>query len=218
MSCYSNQTASGETTETTSSSSSSSIEYNDSFKLVAKLSDSVKTIIKNSANTYGVDWIWLAVIAYLESKFNVNSGNSLGYRGLFAFSSKTMCKGKSVNSPQDQSDCAANNLKNEVSKAKSKWNLSDEDSHLYALLSHNAGNGASAFFMEKAQNPKSISNAITVIKTIPSSQFIVGGKIPYNLDKCYFKGSGRPIKRDEIVNYIKDAKSIYMAIKKQYGS
>ena len=214
--CYPSQTAAVNNDTNTNIS----IDYNKNYIVSGKLTEDLISQFKTSAEKYNIDWRWLATIASMESGLNPKQGCTGCCCGMFEFARKYWPPYPECGTTNDfnnwrkQSDCTALIFKKESDIVKNKYKCDDETSNLYALCSHNAGNAAAAFFMQKT-SVKNINSLIYTIKTVPQSEFSKSIKGAYSLDKSAFKKGG-PIKRDEIINYMIKGKSIYMSLCKKY--
>lgn len=182
----------------------SGVGYVKNYK-IAPLNNHLITMFKDSANFYHIDWRWLAAFAAVESGFNVYAFNkNSGYYGLFQFKQSTMCKGKSVTNPREQCECTASNIVDRIDELKKKYkNVDEETCYLYAAVAHNAGNGAAAFFMNRAK-VKNIGGIINVLK---NDSMINWPKHWYKLTSA---------KRKEISEYPIKIKSAYITICSKY--
>lgn len=217
--CYENQVAANGSTlnNNETSAQSISVDYDRNYKVSGALTKEIIEQLKKSAQKYGVDWRWLATIASLENALNPNAGCKGCCCGMFAFARQYWppspeCKGNILDW-RLQCDCTAVIFKQQIDEVKKKYGCDDENCNLYALCSHNCGCGAAAFFMRKATS-KNINGMMYVIKNVPQSEFSKI-KAGYSLDKSAFR-EGKPIKRDEIYNYVVKGKSTYMALCAKY--
>lgn len=202
MSCLYNQKAGGEDYD--------KIRVDEKWCASGNLSDKLVQLFKQKAQTYELDWKWLAALAWVESNWRIDVQNSLGYYGLFQFLDKNLNDGVksgekrySLKSPEDQTEVAAKNMKKRREFAKKKG-MGEEDSYLYAGMAHNCGSAGAQFLLEKS-SPKTVYQMTRIERVLPASMFT-------------YKFMSSTAKRKEISEYPYKMKSAYESICKKYAS
>ncbi len=198
MSCYTTELASG---ANVNQQEVSEVSTKQKWHVGGSLTDDLIALFKEKAQKYGLDWKWLAALAYVESNWRTNVKNQYGYYGLFQFRESTIDKGYSIYKPEDQTEIAAKNMSAAKNKANG-YGMTNEDCYLYAGMSHNCGIGGAQFLLGKA-SPKNVFQMVQVELTLPDSEF-----------KYKFMSSSA--KRKEISEYPSKMKSAYVSICAKY--
>ena len=135
------------------------------WKSSGKLTQELITCMKKHAQNFGIDWKWLAALSNAESTWNIrNPINKKGYGGLFSYNESYMSSGhNNVFSYDDQTYCAAKDMKRRLKDAKDKYNMTGEEAYLYACIAHNMGDGGVKSVMKDTQ-PKTIQSLINTMK------------------------------------------------------
>lgn len=197
---------------------SSSVETDAKYYTGGKLNDNLKNLFKQKATKYGIDWKWLAALAWKESRWNSNIGNGYGYSfsGLFQYNSKSIgfADGRrlNVNNPEDQAEAAARDLK-QNRQTGLKNGLSEEESYLYAAICHNAGVGGAKWAFENA-SPKNIRGMQNALLNCDGGYGFHGQKVRW-LKKMSDKEARR--QSQEKVEFPVGVKSAYIDISKKYS-
>lgn len=174
--------------------------------------DDVMAVIKAKAQKYGIDWRWLAAMAYVESNLVTNARNSKGYCGLFQWNENRKdiahILGKDVSDIGNiydvdlQTEASAKRMAANVNDSRYKG-LNGDDCYLYAGICHNAGEGGAGFILSRSM-PKTVRQMSKTIMNVPSSE------IKWDWMK-------KKEKRDEISTYPQKMKAAYDSIVKKYG-
>lgn len=143
-------------------------ETDPNWKSSGKLTQELITCMKKHAQNFGVDWKWLAALANVESTWNIRAKNKYGFYGLFQYQQKYMNdKTKKVDSYDDQTYCAARDMKRRLKDAKDKYNMTGEEAYLYACIAHNTGDGGAQEILEHSKQ-KTIQGMVNAVKTFKS--------------------------------------------------
>lgn len=170
------------------------------FKVSGSLSNDLIILFKNAANSNKLDWRYLAALSYAESEWNTTAKNKKsGYYGLFQFKQDTMCSG-SVYRVEDQTNCAASNMRSNINFAKKKG-MDDKNAFMYATIAHNTGPGAAQSLLDKAST-KDVNGMLNAERNLPASELTWGSAE----------------KRVEIVNHPKKCWKAYEDLCKKYPS
>lgn len=171
------------------------------WKSSGKLTQELIACMKKHAQNFGIDWKWLAALSNAESTWNTVIKNKYGYCGLFQYKQQTMNdKTKKVDSYDDQTYCAARDMKRRFVFATSKEvGMKTEDAYLYACIAHNTGDGGAQEILAHSKQ-KTVQGMINAVKTFKS-------KYPYLNSKD---------KKDEIVKHPLHCKTAYDYVVKNY--
>ena len=143
------------------------------YRVSGSLSNDLIKLFKDAAQSYNLDWRYLAALSYVESAgWNTTIKNKKGFYGLFQFKQIYMCSGKDVNSPKDQTDCAASNMRSRIDFAKKKG-MDDKNAFMYATIAHNTGDGAAQSLLDKAST-KDVNGMLNAERYLPASELTWG--------------------------------------------
>lgn len=188
--------------EVTHSISNSDIVGSDiNYSVSGSLSNDLIKLFKDAAQSYNLDWRYLAALSYVESAgWNTTIKNKKGFYGLFQFKQKYMCTGKSIYSVKDQTDCAASMMRSNINFAKKKG-MDDKNAFMYATIAHNTGADAAQSLLDKAST-KDVNGMLNAERNLPASELTWGSAE----------------KRVEIVNHPKKCWKAYEDLCKKYPS
>jgi len=143
------------------------------YSVSGSLSNDLIKLFKDAAQSYNLDWRYLAALSYVESAgWNTTAKNDDGYYGLFQFKQKYMCTGKSIYSVKDQTDCTASMMRSNINFAKKKG-MDDKNAFMYATIAHNTGAGAAQSLLDKAST-KDVNGMLNAERYLPASELTWG--------------------------------------------
>lgn len=197
---------------------SSNLESDAKYYTGGNLNDNLKNLFKQKAAAYGIDWKWLAALAWVESKWQSNIGNGFGYsyKGLFQYNITSIgyANGKAlnVNSAEDQTEAAARDLKYNRQTGLNNG-LNEQESYLYAAICYNAGVGGAEWAFKSAYI-KNIAGMRNALLTADGGYGFHGRKVGW-FNKMSDKEAARQSK--EKAEYPVKVKSAYDDISRKYS-